>query len=169
MANFAGARGVLAPLAVSVATAAFLIGGTMVAPGYAQSSSHPAKSVAAKEATSTRSESVDQRIAQLHSKLKITSNEEEDWKTVADTMRSNAQDIKNLIDQTREQSPKAKRTALEDLQTYQKFAQAHAEGLQKLTAAFATLYDAMPPEQKANADEVFRSFERRPPNAGQRG
>ena len=106
---------------------------------------------------------------QLHSELKIAPDQEQDWKAVADTMRSNADDMKNLIDQTRQQAPKAQRNALEDLQTYQKFAQAHADGLQKLTSAFATLYNAMTPEQKANADKVFRAFEHRRPSGHERG
>jgi hypothetical protein len=155
------ARGVVAPLAITIATASFLLAGTAMVPSYAQTHAKPA---AAKAATSMKSASVDERIAQLHRQLKITASEEQNWQAVAAAMKSNADDMKALIDQTREQSPKAQRNALEDLQTYQKFAQAHADGLQKLTAAFATLYDAMTPEQKANADQVFRSFEHHRPS-----
>ncbi len=43
----------------------------------------------------------------------------------------------------------------------------HEQGLDKLTQAFTTLYNGMSPEQKANADKVFRNFESRRP--GQRG
>jgi hypothetical protein len=168
MSNFVRARGVVAPLAMTVATAAFLVAGTMVAPTYAQTASH-AKPAAAKAATSMHPGSVEERITQLHRELKITPNEEQDWKGVADTMRGNADDMKKLTDQTREESPKAQRNALEDLQTYQKFAQAHAEGLEKLTSAFATLYNAMPADQKANADQVFRSFEHPRSNGHQHG
>ena len=46
-------------------------------------------------------------------------------------------------------------TAVQDLQTYQQFAQAHVDGLKNLTAAFSTLYDAMPDAQKKVADQVF--------------
>jgi hypothetical protein len=169
MANFVRARGVLAPLAMSVATAAFLIGGTMVTPSIAQTAAHHAKPAAAKNATSMHPGSVEERITQLHSQLKITAEEEPDWKAVADAMRGNAEQMKTLIDQTREQSPRAKRNAVEDLQTYQKFAQAHVDGLEKLTTAFETLYNAMPDAQKANADRVFRSFEQRPSDQGQHG
>lgn len=160
MLKFTPARGAVAPLAMTIATAAFLIAGT-AAPGVAQTQAKPA---AAKAATSMKADSVDARVAQLHRELKITQAEEQDWKGVADAMRSNADDMKKLIDQTRSENPKAQRNALEDLQTYQKFAQAHADGLQKLTASFATLYNAMTPEQKANADQVFRTFEHRRPS-----
>lgn len=159
--------GRVAPLATAFATASFLIVGA-AAPGVALAQTH-AKPAAAKAATSMKPAGVDQRIAQLHSELKITPQQEQDWKAVADTMRSNAEDMKNLIDQTRQNNPKSERNALEDLQTYEKFAQAHADGLQKLTSSFATLYNAMTPEQKANADKVFRSFEHRRPGGHERG
>ena len=48
-------------------------------------------------------------------------------------------------------------TALDDLMTYQKFAQAHVEGLKKLIAAFSTLYQSMPDAQKKIADQVFQN------------
>jgi len=152
-----------APLAIAVATASVLFAGTAIAPTFAQTHAKP---VAAEAATSMKPATVDERIAQLHRELKITAAEEQDWQAVAQTMKANADDMKNLIDQTRANAPKAERNALEDLQTYQKFAQAHADGLQKLTTAFATLYNAMTPEQKANADRVFRSFEHRRPGPG---
>lgn len=165
MSNFVRARAAFAPFALTLATAAFLAGGSVIAPGHAQTATHT-KPAAAKAATSMRPESVDQRIAMLHRELKITPDQEQNWQAVADVMKSNAEDMQNLVQQTRAQSPRDQRTALQDLQTYQKFAQAHAEGLQKLSTAFATLYNAMTPEQKANADKVFRSFERRRPSSG---
>jgi hypothetical protein len=167
MANFAPARGGLAGLAMALATASFLLAGTVVTPGYAAETAGAAKPVTAKAATSMHPGSVDQRITQLHEQLKISANEEQNWKAVADVMRANADDMKKLIEETRSQGPKAKRTALQDLQNYQKFAQAHSEGLQKLSSAFATLYNGMPPDQQANADKVFNAFERRRPTAGQ--
>lgn len=162
MSNFARARGAIAPLAATVATAAFLLAGTAAAPSYAQTATQP-KPAAAKAATSMQPESVEQRIAQLKTELKIAPNEESDWNAVADAMRDNAKTMQQLIDQTRAEGPHAQRTALQDLQNYQKFAQAHADGLEKVTAAFGTLYEAMTPAQKANADKVFRSFEQRRP------
>jgi periplasmic protein CpxP/Spy len=163
MSNFVHARGVMAPFAMTLATAAFLAAGSMTAPSYAQTTTH-AKPAATKAATSMRPESVDQRIAQLHRELKITSAQEQDWQAVAQVMKSNAEAMQNLVQQTRSEGPRSQRNALEDLQNYQKFAQTHADGLQKLTSAFATLYNSMTPEQKANADKVFREHERRRPS-----
>ncbi len=160
MSNFVHARGVMAPLAMTLATAAFLAAGTMTPSAYAQTATQ-SKPAAAKAATSMRPESVDQRIVQLHHELKITSAQEQDWQAVAQVMKSNAETMQNLVQETRSEGPRSQRNALEDLQNYQKFAQAHADGLQKLSSAFATLYNSMTPEQKANADKVFRAHEQR--------
>jgi hypothetical protein len=47
-------------------------------------------------------------------------------------------------------------TAVENLRSFQKLAQAHADGLNNLGAAFESLYADMSDEQKKNADAVFR-------------
>jgi hypothetical protein len=52
-------------------------------------------------------------------------------------------------------SPPQNMNAVEDLKTYQAFAQAHVDGLKNLTSAFSTLYDGMPDAQKKIADQVF--------------
>jgi len=152
----------IAPLAMSLAVAAFLAAGTAATPGFAQ---EKAKQAATNPATSMKPETVDQRIAQLRRDLKITQSQESDWRAVADAMKANADDMHKLVEQTRSEAPKAQRTAVEDLETYRKFAQAHADGLQKLTEAFTALYNAMTPEQKANADQVFRNFEHQRPRS----
>ena len=53
--------------------------------------------------------------------------------------------------------PPQNRTAVEDLTIYQKFAQAHVDGLQNLISSFEALYNAMPDAQKKIADDVFRN------------
>jgi periplasmic protein CpxP/Spy len=163
MSHFTRTRGAIAPIALGIASAALLAASSMATLTYAQTTSHP-KPAAVKAATSMRPGSVEERIADLHRELKITPAQDQAWQGVAEAMKSNAQDMQNLIDETRTQSPRERRNALEDLQIYQKFAQAHVDGLQKLTSAFATLYDGMTPEQKANADKVFRNFEHRRPS-----
>jgi len=52
-------------------------------------------------------------------------------------------------------------TAVDDLKMYQKFAQAHVDGLQNLISSFETLYNSMPDAQKKIADQVFRTSGRR--------
>lgn len=100
---------------------------------------------------------VENRIKTLHDKLQITSAQEDEWNNVAQTMRDNEGNIHQLI-QSRHQNLDSM-TAIDDLQSYQQIAQAHADGLQKLTAAFQTLYNDMSDAQKKNADEVFGRFE----------
>lgn len=101
--------------------------------------------------------SIEARIASLHEKLKITAEQEEDWKVVADTMRDNEKNIHALI-QERHANAKTY-TAVDDLGSYEKIADAHAEGLKKLIPVFEDLYSAMSDDQKKNADKVFSRYE----------
>jgi hypothetical protein len=43
-----------------------------------------------------------------------------------------------------------------NMQSYAALAQVHADGMQKLSAAFQTLYDTFPDAQKKVADDVFQ-------------
>jgi periplasmic protein CpxP/Spy len=117
----------------------------------------PQKTLAATQATSDRADTVEARITSLHAELKITPAEDAMWNDVAQAMRENVANLEKLVAEKRTQAPQ-NMTALDDLTTYQKFAQAHVDGLKNLTSAFTSLYDAMPAAQKTNADEVFRNF-----------
>jgi protein CpxP len=157
-----------APIARSVAIAA-LLGATMLASpmmgAQAQSASTassqatqgaaPQAKVAA-GAMATKAETVEQRITSLHTALKITPPEEADWTSVAQAMRENAAAMQKLAADNTVKSPQSL-TAVDDLKTYQKFAQAHVDGLKNLTSSFETLYDSMPDAQKKVADQVFES------------
>jgi Ni/Co efflux regulator RcnB len=105
----------------------------------------------------TRHETIDQRIASLHESLKITPDEETQWADVAQTMRDNEATVQKLAADART-TPVENATAVDDLKAYQKFAQAHVDGLAKMTASFETLYTAMPDPQKKIADQVFANF-----------
>jgi hypothetical protein len=48
--------------------------------------------------------------------------------------------------------------AVDDLRTYERFTQAHVGGLKNLISSFETLYQSMPDNQKALADQVFHKF-----------
>jgi hypothetical protein len=120
----------------------------------AQNSNKPQ---AAAAATSSKPETVEQRIADLHAKLQITPAEEPKWKAVADAMRDNAANMEKLV-QSRHDKDSASMTAVDDLTNYQVFAQAHADGLKKVTAAFEDLYESMPDPQKKVADAAFQKF-----------
>ena len=45
--------------------------------------------------------------------------------------------------------------AVQNIQSYQQIAEAHAQHLQKLVRVFQSLYEALSPEQKQNSDQTF--------------
>ena len=113
------------------------------------------KPPAAAAATSSKPQTVEQRITMLKSALKITPDQEPKWDKVATAMRENAAAMDKLV---KDKRAKTDITAVDDLKTYQDFTQAHLDGLKNLTSAFESLYDSMPADQKKNADQVFHNF-----------
>jgi hypothetical protein len=109
------------------------------------------------EDANTQAETVEQRITNLHAELRITGAEEAAWNNVAQAMRENAAAMEKLVAAKTVQAPQ-NMTAIDDLKSYEKFAQAHADGLKNLISSFQTLYTAFPDDQKKNADTVFQSF-----------
>jgi hypothetical protein len=71
-------------------------------------------------------------------------------------MRENATAMDKIVAQART-TPPQNMTAVEDLKMYQKFAQAHIDGLKNLIVSFEKLYAAMPDAQKKITDDVFRT------------
>ncbi len=112
----------------------------------------------------TRTDRVEARIRELHSKLKITPAQEAQWNAVAQVMRDNA---KHMEDLTKARAAKANMNAVDDLQSYSDIIAAHDEGIKKFIPAFENLYSSMSPEQKKTADELFR--QRRARMAAHRG
>lgn len=98
---------------------------------------------------------IEQRIKYLHDQLKITSAQEPQWKTFADTMRENGETMGRLY-RTRMESHNV--SAVDDMKQYAELAQANADGAKKLADAFAPLYESFPADQKALADTTFRSW-----------
>lgn len=149
-----------APFVHKVAIAA-LMGATFLASpvtatrALAQAAATTAAPVAA-TATETKGETVEQRITNLHAALQITPAEETKWNGVAQAMRENATAMDKLVASNRP-TPPQNMSAVDNLKTYQQFAQAHVDGLKNLTTAFSTLYDAMPDAQKKVADQVFQT------------
>ncbi len=120
-----------------------------------QAASPPAQ--AADAAAETKAETVEDRIANLHTTLQITPAEDAKWNNVAQAMRENAANMEKLVAANR-LTPPQNMTAVGDLKTYEKFAQAHVKGLKNLIASFSKLYAAMPDAQRKNADAVFQGF-----------
>ena len=96
---------------------------------------------------------VEDRIKRLHDELKITADQEPKWQAVADTMREDSKAMQATIEERR--ANRATMTAVDDLRSYQKVAETHVQGLQRLIPTFQALYDTMSPDQKKNADMVF--------------
>jgi hypothetical protein len=141
--------------AIASLAGAALIAGSL-APATAQTPDSQ-KPPAAAAATSSKPETVEQRIAMLKTALKITPDLEPKWTNVAQAMRDNASKMEKLV-ATKRAIPPEKTTAVDDLKTYQEFTEVRLDGLKHLTSAFKSLYDAMTPEQKKNADMVFEKY-----------
>lgn len=142
----------LTGLALSLAAGMFV-----AAPAAAAPVRHPGHHPVA--AASAKPETVEHRIGSLHAALKITSAEESGWQRVADIMRRNDKVMRGMKADP-ELGAAAHPNAVSDLKAYEKFNQAHVNGLAELIPAFATLYAAMPHEQQVLADGVFRKFGR---------
>jgi protein CpxP len=156
MSSFTHPIAASAPIVRSIAIAA-LLGATMLATPLSAARAEQAvaaQSPAGAAATQTKGETVEQRITNLHAALKITPDQDAKWNAVAQAMRENASTMDKLIASDRTAPPQNK-TAVEDLKTYQKFAQAHVDGLKNLIGSFSTLYAVMPDAQKKVADDVF--------------
>ncbi len=141
--------------ALASLTGAALFAGSLV-PATAQSPDDKEPPAAA-AATSSKPETVEQRIATLKTALKITPDLEPKWNNVAQAMRDNASKMEKLV-ATKRAIPPEKTTAVDDLKTYQEFTEVRLDGLKHLNSAFKSLYDAMTPEQKKNADMVFEKY-----------
>ena len=98
---------------------------------------------------------VENRINELHAQLRITPAEQQQWEQFAQVMRANARDMDQTFMQRAEQFPSM--NAVQNMQSYEQIAEAHAQHVQKLVAAFESLYNAMPDQQKQLADQVFRA------------
>ena len=100
-------------------------------------------------------ERVETHIRQLHAQLRITPAEQPQWEQFAAVMRDNARDMDQAFVQRAQQFPTM--SAVQNMQSYQQLAEAHAQHLQKLVPAFDTLYNAMPEQQRQLTDQVFRA------------
>jgi periplasmic protein CpxP/Spy len=122
----------------------------------AQPASQPgaAASSAADAHAAKREARVEERIAYLHKQLKITPAQDAQWKTFADVMRANGENMGRLYRQ-RAQAAQTQ-SALDNMKQYALLAQAHADDMKQLVDAFEPLYNSMSPEQKKLTDTTFR-------------
>ncbi|AOJ24893.1 MULTISPECIES: Spy/CpxP family protein refolding chaperone [Burkholderia] len=125
------------------------------APAQAPATTAAASAPSAEQRAARHEARIEQRIKYLHDQLKITSAQEPQWKTFADTMRDNGATMGRLYS---ERMAKHDVSALDDMKQYAELSQANADGAKKLADAFAPLYESFPAEQKALADTTFRSW-----------
>ena len=170
MSSFANPIAISSPLVRSLAIAT-LMGATMLAgplmfdaradgatsTAIQLTQAVPPQTQADASSAETKAETVEQRITNLHAALQITPAEDAKWNRVAQSMRENAAAMEKLVAENR-LTPPQNMTAVGDLKTYEKFAQAHVKGLKNLIASFGKLYATMPAAQQKNADAVFQSF-----------
>jgi hypothetical protein len=138
---------------VSVIGAACLAGPISVAAQTPAPQHHAHKSAAQKQ------ETLDARITALHAQLQITPDQEVKWAAVAQVMRDNQAEMQTMVADRRVKSPTGG-DAVDELKTYERFSQAHVNGLKNLISSFEALYTTMPAAQQAVADHVFKHFGR---------
>jgi len=124
------------------------------APSAAAPSSHAttAPSASAQPVKPRSDAQVEARITQLHKELKITKDQESTWSALAQDMRDNARAMSSEIQSRNGTKPM---NAVDNLKSYAKIADTHADGLKKLVPDFQKLYDSMSPAQKKTADTIF--------------
>lgn len=119
-----------------------------------------AASSAAAHRAQKHADFVEQRIEQLHSELKITAAQSQQWDAYAQVMRDNAHSTDAAI---RDRAQKLQSLNADDaMKSYASLAQLHADNMQKLATAFSTLYASLSDDQKAIADQLFRNQHGRP-------
>ncbi len=103
-----------------------------------------------------REDRIEQRIVNLHDALDITPNQEGRWNVVANIMRDNEMETYNLLRD--HMANRNSRNAVEGFKSYERVASSHVQGLRELIPAFESLYNSMPADQQANADNVFNTY-----------
>jgi periplasmic protein CpxP/Spy len=129
-----------------------ILASTLAMSGAFAQTAAPAAASAATAPAGKHERGVENRIAHLHSQLKITPAQETQWSAFADVMRSNADTMDQLFQQ-RQQA--GSMSAVDDMKSYATIAQAHADGVKKLIDAFEPLYNSFSPDQKKLADQTF--------------
>ena len=101
---------------------------------------------------------LERHISHMHDALKVTAQQEDQWKPVAQVMRDNEKTMHELVKDKR--SRLDSQSAPDDLNAYADIAAAHAAATRKLADAFSTFYASLGDDQKKVADEFFREHKR---------
>ena len=149
--NYAASAAIALSLALPAAALAQSNPSTTTTPPSPSAAASPRSANAVPNSAEQR---VDEHIRQLHAQLRITPAEQPQWDRFAEIMRQNARAMDQEFAERRQQF--ATMNALQNMQSYEKIAEAHAQHLQRLVPAFENLYNAMPEQQKRLTDQVFR-------------
>ncbi len=99
---------------------------------------------------------VDHRLAALKAKLRITASEQDAWHGFAQVSRDNATAIATLY-QSRA-AHLATMNAVQNMESFAAIQAKQADNMNKLTAAFQTLYGKLDAAQQKTADSMFRAY-----------
>jgi len=131
---------------------------TETPPSNAPAPNGPAPKAAVTKAAkpATTEDRINQRITQMHQRLKITPEQQPAWDEFAQTMRDNAMWTEQAYKDRRASVPNM--SAPDNMRNFAQIEQARADGVKKLTTSFQTLYDGMSDDQKKRADALFRGY-----------
>ena len=124
----------------------------------------PANAPAVSAGTKTMMQRVEKRITELHAALRVTAAQQPHWDQFVKVMRANAENLDEVV--ITDADGMTRMTATEQMRAYAKITEQHAKDVRSLIPAFDSLYDAMSPEQKLNADNYFRADARRARHGG---
>ena len=102
---------------------------------------------------------VDHRLAALKTKLGITKTERAAWHGFAQVSRDNATSIATLY-QSRA-AHLATMNAVQNMESFAAIQAKQADNMNKLTAAFQTLYTKLDATQQKKVDAMFRAYAKR--------
>ena len=117
---------------------------------------HSGRSADARQPGETMESLVERRIADLHGRLHITSEQSQQWDQFAQVMRDNAREMDQLYQQRAGRLTSM--TAVDNMQSFAQIEQQRSQDTQKLVAAFQTLYGSLSDAQKKTADQMFRNY-----------
>jgi periplasmic protein CpxP/Spy len=102
----------------------------------------------------TMAQMVEQRIADLHSRLNITHAQQPKWERFAAVMRANARQLDAAYQRRAEKLDSM--NALANMESYAQIERSRVNDVERLVPAFRTLYHSLSPQQKQMADDLFR-------------
>jgi periplasmic protein CpxP/Spy len=114
-----------------------------------------ARTAASRPKGETMQQMAEQRIADLHKRLHITSAQQSQWDQFSQAMLDNAKDLDQAYQQRAASFDKM--NAVENMQSYAQIEQTRSQDMQKLVPAFQTLYSSLSDDQKQQADQLFRN------------